>query len=492
MNIENIKNKQILIQNSYHPTPHLETELEIIEQLISQNNTVYFVQCNSNLKSCFANPLNNNLTCLNCVSRIDNSLKYLSKFIDNNKLKIIDYNFFKDLSITQYYNDNYFSDLNGLRDFIYKDYDIGLAVVSSLVSYSNDHQPNLSLHKKMIDDLLISGKFLYDFFENLINFQSFDFVFLFNGRFNENRPLLRVCQKHKINYFTHERGGLLNKYLLRYNDIPHSLYASETEINSIWGFAKSDRDLVGKAFFEKRLNRIEESWYSFTKNQVKGQLPNGFDESKINITIFNSSLDEYEGLEGFGCFFYKDDNEGIDLICKSLKGKKNINIYLRVHPNLSNVTNTQTKFIDGLKSYENLIIIGATESIDTYELIIKSDLIITFGSTVGVEAAYLNKKVLLLAKCVYQNLDCVYIPKSHDELVEILLGNKVDCFADVNFNSAIKYGYWQEKMGIFYKYYNPINISKGYYRGKHLTSNFYLNYLEKTNNQIINFINKVF
>lgn len=495
MDIKNINNKTILIQNSYHPNPHLETELEIIDQLIAQNNTIYYIRCKNNISSCFANPQNNYLTCLSCISRVENGIKHLQKFINSDRLKIFDYNYFSHINFENYKNNFNFFNINELRAIEYKGYDIGYAVLSSLVSYCRDHEPDLSKHKKIIDELIISGSFLYDFYDAFLNHFSFDFVFIFNGRFNENRPLLRLCQNKGINFFTHERSGLLNKYLLRFNDTPHSLDATAKEIEDLWKNGIEDRLVLGKAFFDKRKGKIEESWYSYTKNQKEGLLPSEFDSSKFNITIFNSSLDEYEGLEGFGPLFYKNDNEGIDQICSSLKFNKLITIYLRVHPNLKYLDNSQNRFINKILSkHNNLIIIKAEEEIDTYELMHKSDLILTFGSTLGVEAANVGKNVILLSKSSYQNLDCVLIPESHSDLIDLIsnMNYRDELFKNVNHESSLRYGYWIEKMGVFYNYFKPINLSKGYYRGKIIKSNLFISYIEKINNRIIKLLNKIF
>ena len=43
--LDTIKNQTILLQTSNHPTPHLETELEIMERLLQQGNTIYWIIC---------------------------------------------------------------------------------------------------------------------------------------------------------------------------------------------------------------------------------------------------------------------------------------------------------------------------------------------------------------------------------------------------------------------------------------------------------------
>jgi hypothetical protein len=284
---------------------------------------------------------------------------------------------------------------------------------------------------------------------------------------------LNTFQQRKINYATHERGGKINNFLFRINSIPHSIDTISAEIESLWKSAGSDKKEIGTTFYNNRIKRVEDAWYSFTKEQQEGRLPESFknNEGKKVVTIFNSSLDEYEGLEGFGPYFYSNDNEGIKQICESLESHSTIKLYLRVHPNLRGLDNSQNKFlrekISNLKSVE---VISAEDSVDTYELIKQSDIVIVFGSTVGAEAAFAGKKVILLGKAAYENLNCVIIPSSHEELMTILTDDSHES-PKIDPDEPLKYGYWNEKFGIDYQFYKPINLTKGTYNGKLIKAN---------------------
>ena len=91
-----IKDATIIVQSTNMTAPHLETELEIIECLLSQNNSVYWLQCNIEMKNCFYNPENNYFRCLNCKSKVKNSEKILKfhnldiRFLDQ-KYKGLDF-----------------------------------------------------------------------------------------------------------------------------------------------------------------------------------------------------------------------------------------------------------------------------------------------------------------------------------------------------------------------------------------------------------------
>jgi len=328
---------------------------------------------------------------------------------------------------------------------------------------------------------LVTGAYLFDVFDMMLKEIKPDLVVFFNGRFIENRPLLRTCQKMNIDFATHEKGGKLNTFLFRMNSIPHSTETIGEEIDTLWKIGSDNKHEIGRTFFTNRIKGVEDAWYSFTKEQQEGRLPASLKEvnNRRVITIFNSSLDEYEGLEGFGPFFYENDNEAIKQICTDLVNHSDIKLYLRVHPNLRNLDNAQNRYLKNvIAAIPSVEIIAAEDSVDTYALINASEIIIVFGSTVGIEAAFADKKVVLLGKAAYEDLNCFVIPKNHEELMEILT-NKDYVFPKINAEEPIKFGHWNETFGLDYKYYKALGFNKGIYRGKAVKGNFILRKIKR-------------
>ena len=474
--LETITNQTILVQTTYQPTPHLETELEIMERLLQQGNTIYWIICQGDFQVCFHNPKHKEMDCKVCYSRVSKGFQVLKQqVVAHENLHILKYNSF--LKLEEFKKDfpptTIFSELKDLKKHHYKKYDSGMATASSLVSYTRNHEPNLAEHEDFIYRGLLTGAYLYEAFQLILDEIKPSLVILFNGRFIENRPLLRVCQERNVNYATHERGGKINNFLFRINSIPHSIETISAEMESLWENAQKDKEAIGKTFYTNRIKRVEDAWYSFTKEQQEGRLPESFqsNEGKKVVTIFNSSLDEYEGLEGFGPYFYANDNEGIRQICESLEAFPNIKLYLRVHPNLKGLDNKQNDYLKNVIAKSKAVeIIAAEDSVDTYALINQSDIIVVFGSTVGAEAAFAGKNVVLLGRAAYENLDCVIIPKSHDELMKILTEDDYQ-FPKINPEAPLKYGYWNESFGIDYLHYQPIHLAKGTFHGKLIKAN---------------------
>lgn len=110
---------------------------------------------------------------------------------------------------------------------------------------------------------------------------------------------------------------------------------------------------------------------------------------------------------------------------------------MRVHPNLAG---TQQSYLDLLSSlnHSKFIVIPAESKISTYSLLFKCDKVITFGSSVGVEATYWGKPSILLGTCFYKHLDVAYMPETTDHLLELLeselqpIDNKLGCIKMAN------------------------------------------------------------
>ena len=211
--------------------------------------------------------------------------------------------------------------------------------------------------------------------------------------------------------------------------------------------------------------RVENSWYSFTTSQVYDKLPDNFDKSKKNIVFFNSTIEEYAAVRGWEnpIPIYGNEINAFRTIFNSLKNNDEIHVYLRVHPNLIGFNNTQTKDINSLKGkYKNLTILEPESSIDSYALLDKCDIIMTFFSTIGIEAAYYGKPVILLGQTYYQNLKSTYNPTSHNEVIELIKSKLIP----KDKLGAIKYGYWALTRGIEFEKFRPTGIRSGYFLGK--------------------------
>jgi len=450
-----------LIYSYCFETPHFETELEIALKLKNEGHEVFFLVCKSDLKTCFVNPKHSKAICAVCRSKISNGLGVLG-LPEENILR------FTEVSIQPDIYKHALTSFEALSAYVYKDNDIGLAVVSSLVSDTRDHYFNVENYQDEIKVALETSIMVYENFDRILKTLRPDGVVMFNGRFLESRPAIKLCEKLKIDYFTHERGGQLDRYMFRENSNPHTLSYAKKEVVDMWKNGPDDKVEVGKKFYEERRNRIVHNWHVYTGAQVNGQLPSNFDATKRNFGIFNSSIDEYVTIPDFKSKLYADDNDGIAKVCESFLQYPEFHFYLRIHPNLKGLTTTQTIQIAEMgKKYKNLTIIPAEDKIDSYALMQAVEAVISFGSTTGVEALYWGVPSILLGRAYYEGIEGIVIPESHEEAVKVIISKKTIA---PKFPS-IKFGYWSLMYGTKFEYFKPDGLFKGTFLGKEVKPN---------------------
>jgi len=456
---------KILVYSTYFLTPVLERELEIITDHLDRGDEVVIVRCTGQLRSCLLNIRHRKSICTYCRA----------KFMRGYKVAGVPAGCITELPPPPAGNypelPETFDDIEDFKNFTYDDVDLGMAAATTLIFHFNkDHRFNPRQHAREVANELNMSMYVYRTMLEKLRSIKPDAVYFFNGRHSTTRPVLRACEKLGITFYAHERAGTFAKYILRENTLPHDVEASSREIMETWSRGDGDREQLGKQFFINKRNRVEQRWFSMVRNQASGLLPNGFDKSRKNIAIYNSTLYEMEGMKGFQNRIYKDEIDGIRSILETFKDDKSIQFYLRLHPNLAEKyrhisweNNTQLRMIKEMESeYDNVVIIPPASPVDSYALLDNSDVVVVFGSTMGVEAAYWGRPSILAgAGAAYRTLDCCYKPESHEELVELLKSD----LEPKDRLEAVKYGYWATNRGIPYKKFRQTGVLKGEYMG---------------------------
>jgi hypothetical protein len=439
--------------------PHLATDLEIAAKHINDGDDVHIIQCSGDLPSCEPNPNHFKLSCILCKSRRDKGLN-LIKLPGQNRHELALNNFIRDTDLPL------FSSMQELKAFEVDNADIGMAVASTLISMVREPNPDLSQYKNFINKNLLMSIAVYDAIKHHLEEIKPDVFYLFNGRFAALRPALRAAQNLGIKTFVHDRAGILQRYLLIEDTYPHDIEYQKKQIEMYWNDERPHREKeeMARQWFEERRGGKDQSWFSFTKSQRKGNLPESFDSSKRNIAIFISSEDEFESIAGWQNPIYKNQNDAIRAMINA-DIDEDIRFYLRIHPNLKGLKNAQTRELAELKA-PNLITIPADAKIDSYELMGACEKVIVFRSTMGIESVFWRKPSILIGRAVYEDLGGCYVPKNHDEVVN-LINRRLNPAPN---QGALKYGYWQSVYGLPYIYYSPESVRGGKFMGVYLKS----------------------
>lgn len=435
-------------------TPHFETELELMAKHKEAGDEIFVLACSGVLKACVSNLEHLKTVCMNCKGRFAEGMQRLS---------IPRANIFY-LKKTHGLTFPSFASYDELKKFECMGLPCGLFTATTLIAALRDTGFNV-LNEKKIHNYLDTFMTVYLSMLDTLKACKPDRVYIFNGRFPEVASARFACEKLGVDYYTHERGGTCERYSLVKNTTPHSLKGIKEDIERVWHEADPiEREKIGTKWFEDRVNKIEQDWLVYTKNQEKEKLPDGFDRSRKNIAIFNSSMDEYAAFDEWKCDLYDDETSALIDIIDAFAGCNDMHFYVRVHPNLANLENDQIKKLRLLeqKKHAHLTIIWAHEKVDSYVLMQACDTVLTFHSTTGAEASFWGRPSILAGKALYEDLGCCYIPKNRDELIAMIDSNLLPMAKD----GAIKYGFWAATFGNVFEKFKPEGLFSGAFLGE--------------------------
>jgi hypothetical protein len=144
-----------------------------------------------------------------------------------------------------------------------------------------------------------------------------------------------------------------------------------------------------------------------------------------------------------------------------------------MHPNMIGSDETYLKNLFKLEKRHSFFhIIRAESDICSYTMIKNANTVVTFGSTLGIEAVYLGTPSVLAAEMYYDHLGSTYNPSSHKELVKMII---MDLKPKRKLGAYIL-GYYLMNYGLPYKYYKATELFSGKFKHVKVTHE---NYIDK-------------
>ena len=434
-------------------SPHFETDLELAKKELDSGNEVLMVGCPGNLPLLCESRAKDPLACLECNSKRRSGIKmvpglqYYSPELKAVSVKIPT-----------------FESSDHVKAFSYKGVDLGSAALSSYISWHREPSLPVSILQGELTRAIAAGASLIDTLEQILDSEDISRAYLFNGRILFYRPLLRLLQNRGIPFHVHERAGSMQRYSLTPNTFPHDLGVRKkmyVEMTSRMGAADAEQ---GARWFEARRAGAPQAWPSFIKGQMKGALPPECHGRRI-ISIFVSSQDEFESVPGWENVIYKNQNEGIQRILEDIPAY--FLVVIRVHPNLKGLQNSQTIPLNRFGAHPKCLLVRAEEPIDSYALMEASEKVVTFGSTVGIEATFWGATSILAGgRSLYEDLNVTYNPQTHEELIQLLTAE----LKPKPRENTLAYGLMELNWGVPYKWFKADGFFSGFFMGARIKS----------------------
>ena len=425
-------------------------ELDLIQQKLNEGHIVKILHCDGSASFCSANNSKImsykkiNLVCSYCKSKFLNGLNWL-----NNK-KNLTVDSFDLLNASQKKVVLEFSELLKKKDHLDREilyflnniyYQLENICRTTLMTETQNATINYDKKETYNFFKIIAKSSIEAYYSSLNHLEKFDpdEIYIFNGRIYRYQPLLRLAQSRmkseNIKVYEFPLYGYENMYLTNKN-YPHDLINLSDqlfEFNQKNNVNFLEKEKIAKKWIEDRISKRshEKNFYPWKNKQISGMLPKNFNKLNFNITYFQTSEFEFLGIsENEAGLEFKSNFDNIVKLLNCVKSKPNVFLNIKMHPFKGNDSQILIeKLLYLKKDHPNIRLILPDSTVDSFELIKNSDLVVVMSSMTGIEAAYFKKNVISLTNSAYINFKATKKVKNFDEL-NLLLKK---CITNKNF-----------------------------------------------------------
>jgi hypothetical protein len=381
-------------------SPPIELHATMIRDLLSRGNKVTVYVCDSSFRSPMDNPFNRASMQRFKMFRVKDAIRDLKV-----KFKIIN--------------------LKKSKEEVPEKTSVALetGVMSSFASLLRAQNKDEIMGKwaESYNSMLSSAKKLYNYFIDEITNECYDFVFMFNGRFGCVRPVLEVARDLHIGFGLYEVKKSINEIVF-VNELVHSIDGNTKKALAFYEKNKNAAEINAKRFFEKKIENKDTGDPIYTKKQKHGSLPEEIQDTiKKIVAIFPTTEDEYKfiGKEWDG-YVPESQVDEIYKLASSLPRDEYV-LVVKMHPNqISTAENTIEKYLYLARKYSHIVVEQPLSEKDTYALMNRADFVVTFASTIGVEACYASKPVILIGDTNWGRMNVSYNVHSGTDAGELI------------------------------------------------------------------------
>lgn len=303
-----------------------------------------------------------------------------------------------------------------LRKLKVNDVALGLATLSTAAGYSGCTSIECKDYGNYIKDAIRVASLAYNIGLSLVEYR-YDFAIIFNGRFAISRPIAEILRKKSnTNIIYYEFDGERRQLMESIN----STFTQEEIVKRILNLDRSIN--YSNEFFLRKINK---NWNKIETKIRSTQIIGKFPECLINkryAVFFTSSPDEYFAVYD-QINLTEEFNSQFDVAYSLAKECINNNMIavIRLHPHLKYKHESWKNEWDFEKLQEmNCFIVWPDSVFDTYEILKNSEVVITAGSTIGIEASYFKKPIANVGKSIASLVGCAFEISTEAELKKFI------------------------------------------------------------------------
>ena len=281
-------------------------------------------------------------------------------------------------------------------------------------------------------------------------------VLIFNGRLLHEWAVREAATRLGLPIVVVELGHAQGLFSLHWQSA-HDRNEYGRRVRHTWGTAaglpQDQAHVLAHAWFESRRTGRDGS-NRFIRHQTLGTIP-ALATGRRRVVYYTSSSDELlsAGSEWLSPIGSQEDI--LDQLIRLAEQETRLQIIVRMHPHtLLKNTRDQAwwrEFMSNAARHK-LVALGPESPVDSYALAESADLVLSTGSTMGIEAAYWGRASATLAPAIYDSLGATKTVVSIDEALELRpgAGELAERRA-----KALPWGLYQATFGLETRYFQP-------------------------------------
>jgi len=265
-----------------------------------------------------------------------------------------------------------------------------------------------------------SYAFIFDQVEEAIKQFGATSLLAYNGRFLHDRAAFSAAERCGVSTLYYDTGGDETAFdLTAYPTHDWSRF-QERMVTLYETWPQEEREALGAEWFERRRLHRDPRNQNYVDGQRLGELVDLPADKKI-VVYFSSSGDEIIELDLDWSKHFFTQERAIGVLAELCREDPSIFLVVRSHPHKRAKPDLDViQWHEAVRQANPDLHLDEYSTVDSYELMRRADVVVTYGSTTGIEAAYAGKPVIVLGPSAYGELGCATEAHDVEELREAL------------------------------------------------------------------------
>lgn len=412
--------------------------LELILRHQAQGDDVTAITCRGSLEGCAPNSQHTATRCGACILQTQMSFKRLNVSVLRKEIR---FSRAPELSPVGNYEE--------LSEWTYRGQRLGHLIVSQLASELGTLHNSVFNSARARQLMSVASQlfdFAYDYFEEC---DSETLVYVWNGRRGTDGPIGLAARARGLQCRYFISGSSPSKYLVLEGPIQE--YDSwRKSIENHFVHNRPDEELAQQFYNSRRYGggkEVDFQWFAGAFSDRRPIRSSVKRQEKLRLSLFTSTPSELltspDNLD-----LPKESRSAHELLSWLSQENwftHNFELTVRWHPNLANANPVEMKEMEETIEKTKVFFHVRPDSEDnSYLLAEDSDLVLSMGSTMGIESVWYGKPVILFGNAIWDSLPSIRKVGSCAQLKSILLTDPLRKSAR---EDAIKFGSWAQSHG---------------------------------------------